>query len=127
MASKENVALAIMSEASIGNKEEQIAVGFACQRNSKHAKNQTPTKAILDLAEKIVNGTISDPTKGANHWYSPRSMPKEGQETKGYDVKGGLEQVEGVSKKNYKPGWADSKKEVHIAGVRPAYFKFFKI
>jgi hypothetical protein len=56
-----------MSEASIGNKAEQIAVGFACQRNADHASNQSPTTAIIQLANDILGGKIKDPTKGADH------------------------------------------------------------
>lgn len=139
-----------MSEASIGNRSEQIAIGFACQRNRAHASGQVPTEAIKKLAEDIglfltsvlrmpyfqifflVKGLIADPTNGADHWYSPRSMPMEDEAYKCkpqglFDCGGGLEQVQGLPKKNYKPRWADEKKKVVIPGVREAYFKFYAI
>ncbi len=69
---------------------------------------------------------VKDWTAGANHWYSPRSMPKEGDSCKGFDCSGGLEQTEGLSKRNYRPGWAAKCPYINIAGVRPAYFKFHR-
>ena len=123
---KQAIAKAIMSEASIGNQAEQIAIGFASQRNSNHATNQVPSASVLALAESIVRGEVVDNSGGATHWYSPRSMPKEGDETKGFDVGGGLEQTTGLSKKNYRPKWASTMTHVAIDGVRDQYFKFYK-
>jgi hypothetical protein len=128
------LARCIMSEASIGNKVEQTAIGFACQRNSNHASNQSPTSAITQLAKDILAGKVSDPTQGANHWYSPSSMPKETQSsqcskpigTGNMDCSGGLESACGTTK-NYKPSWATSNKQVTISGVRDCYYKFFKL
>lgn len=42
---------------------------------------------------------INDIREGATHFYSPRSMPKEGESTTGRDVGGGLEQTPGLDKK----------------------------
>jgi hypothetical protein len=128
------LARCIMSEASIGNKAEQTAIGFACQRNSNHASNQSPTAAITQLAKDILDGKIKDPTQGANHWYSPSSMPKETQSslckkpvgTGVMDCGGGLESACGTTK-NYKPSWATASNQVTISGVRDCYFKFFKL
>lgn len=128
------LARCIMSEASIYNRAEQTAIGFACQRNRIHASNQSPTNAIIQLAKDILGGKISDPTRGANHWYSPHSMPKQSQSSlckrpvgKGImDCNGGLETVCGTTK-NYKPNWAAASKQVSIPGVRDCYFKFFKL
>ncbi|CAF1461187.1 unnamed protein product [Adineta steineri] len=123
-----------MSEASIGNSIEQTAIGFACQRNLKHASNQRPTPKITQLAKDILEERVHDPTRGANHWYSPYSMPKENEERKckqpigtGHtDCRGGLEQA-CDGKKNYKPSWANSNKQVVIPGMRPCRYKFFKL
>ncbi|CAF1467458.1 unnamed protein product [Rotaria sordida] len=123
-----------MSEASIGNRAERIAIGFACQRNRNHATNQSPTSSITQLAKDILAGEIDDPTDGANHWYSPRSMPKESQSslcsppvgTGRMDCSGGLENACG-STKNYKPKWATAERQVTIPDVRDCYFKFFKL
>ena len=132
--SVDDLARCIMSEASIGNKAEQTAIGFACQRNTNHAKNQSPTATIIQLAKDILAGKVVDPTKGANHWYSPRSMPKETESSKckspigrgSMDCSGGLENACGTTK-NYKPSWATASKQVTIADVRDCYYKFFKL
>ncbi len=127
------LARCIMSEASIGNKVEQTAIGFACQRNSNHASNQNPTASITQLAKDILAGKVQDPTEGANHWYSPRSMPKETQSqlckepvgTGIMDCSGGLENACGTTE-NYKPSWATANRQIVIPGVRDCYYKFFK-
>jgi hypothetical protein len=77
---------------------------------------------------------VNDPRKGANHWYSPFSMPKETQSSRctkpvGTDVMdcgGGLESACGTAQ-NYKPGWAMTSKQATIPGVRDCYYKFFKL
>lgn len=128
------LARCIMSEASIGNKAEQTAIGFACQRNSNHASNQSPTVVITQLAKDILDGKMKDPTKGANHWYSPSKMPKEAESTRCkkpigsgvMDCGGQLETVCGNAK-TYKPSWATSTKQILIPDVRDCYFKFFKL
>ncbi|CAF4011138.1 unnamed protein product [Adineta steineri] len=130
----DGLARCIMSEASIGNSIEQTAIGFACQRNLKHASNQRPTPKITQLAKDILEGRVHDPTRGANHWYSPYSMPKENEKSKckrpigtGHmDCRGGLEQA-CDGKKNYKPSWANSNKQVDIPDVRACRYKFFKL
>ena len=85
----------IMSEASIGNDAERTAVGWTVRnrmaRNnttrvadvaSAYAHNQAPTQQILALALSILQSATSlDPTNGATHFYSPRTMPKEGDNT----------------------------------------------
>jgi len=133
----QDVARAIMSEASVGTQDEKIAIGFACQRNRAHAKGQTPTPAIESLAKSIVSMSIPDPTQGADYWYSPRSMPNQNQCNlckfssvcpcgKGImDCGGGLEQVPGLPYKTYKPAWANEMKRVVVKGVRDRFFKFF--
>ena len=128
------LARCIMSEASIGNKVEQTAIGFACQRNSNHASNQNPTSAVTQLAKDILGRKVIDPTNGANHWYSPSSMPKESQSSKCkkpigsgvMDCGGGLESACGNTK-NYRPTWAAASKQVIISGVRECYYKFYKL
>ncbi|CAF1016685.1 unnamed protein product [Adineta steineri] len=126
------LARCIMSEASTGNRNEQIAIGFACQRNRNHASNQPPTYNVTKLAQDILARKINDTTNGANHWYSPRSMPNETQRfrckkpigTGHMDCNGGLEKSCEKSR-NYKPGWAKNRNPVYIPNVRDCYFKFF--
>ncbi len=67
------LARCIMSEAAMGNRIEQIAIGFACFRN------RNPLPGVVRLAQDILSGRISDPTKGANRWYSPVAMPNQMQ------------------------------------------------
>lgn len=134
-----DLAKIIMSEASVGNEVERRSVGFTVinrmKRNHKtkvksvwgaYAHNQAPTQSIKKLAEDILKGSVSDPTQGCTHYYSPRSMPKEGDDVTGFDIGGGLEQVENLSRKNYAPSWALTFIYVNINGVRPTYYKFFK-
>ena len=124
----------IMSEASTGNRAEQIAMGFACQRNANHASNKFPIASVTRIAQDIHAGRISDPTQGANRWYSPNLMPKENERFKckspigsgNIDCNGGLENI-CANMKNYKPSWAVEKKFISIKDVRSCYFKFYKI
>lgn len=79
-------------------------------RNEQHAyaTNQHPTAEAMRIARAVLAGTIADPTGGATHFYSPISMPAEGQDTTGYDV-WGLEQVNGLGHRNYAPRWAEGR------------------
>lgn len=128
-----------MSEASIGNDAERIAVGStALNRMHRDSTNdvtdvwdayshgQDPVPEITTLATNLLNGSIGDNSNGATHYYSPRSMPKEGDATSGYDVGGGLEQTQGVNGRNYKPSWSLTYTPKAVSGARPAYFKFFR-
>jgi hypothetical protein len=91
-------------------------------------RNQKPTNAVVELAKKILAGQLADPSDGLTHWYSPISMPKVGDPVQGYDTKGGLEQVEGLEKQNYRPPWSISAdfEELTFPGVKPKKFKFFR-
>ena len=75
-----------------------------------------------DLTQKLWNekdNTDNDPTRGATYFFSPRSMPWEGEKDKyierlkkhfrDFDTEGGLHEVPGTSKKVYFPGWAKPK------------------
>jgi Tol biopolymer transport system component len=150
------LAKAIMSEASIGTQQEQIAVGW-CVLNRLHkgsfgdtmeavvkngfAWNQEPTQQIKDLANDVLEGVLTDPTDGALYFFSPKSMPKEGENVQGYDVGGGLHIVPGTLYKVYFPSWAEPSKEINedtksyqttsgmawteLNGIRNWYFMFY--
>ncbi len=96
----------------------------------QHGK--APTAAAILIAKGILDGTIPDPTDGATHFYTPKIMPKEGEDTTGVDVSGGLESVPGVvdddgkAVKNYRPGFASTFTEKTVPGVPPAIFKFYQ-
>ena len=130
----------IMSEASIGNQVERTAVGFTVVnrmlRNKvtsvsdvwgTYAHRQTPIPEITSLSSQILSGKIPDPTSGATHFYSPLSMPREGDPTSGYDVGGGLERVPPLSYKTYRPSWSLTYTLITVAGTRPAYYKFYRM
>jgi len=86
------LARVIVSEASIGTRDEQIAVGWTVRnrmtRNNttrvaevvivngydKYAHNQSPTAYYYELARSILESNGSDPTSGATHFFSPRSF-----------------------------------------------------
>ena len=138
------LATALMSEASVGTSEERVSVawtifnrvnspnfpdticGVANQRG-QYAMNQKPTQELLDLAASLIAEPGDDPTGGATHFFSPMGMPKEGEATGGYDIGGGLHEVEGISGKVYFPSWALTMESVgDITGVRPGYYMFYR-
>ena len=128
------LARCIMAEAPLGNKVEQTAIGFACPRNPNHGSNRNPYTYMIRVAQDINAGRVSDPSKEANRWYSPYSMPKEAESAKckqpigkgTVDCGGGLENPCGTTK-NYKPSWVVSNKQVTVAGARDCYYKLFKM
>ena len=83
------------------------------------------------IAQGIMTGSIADPTAGATHFYTPRIMPKKGEDTDGIDVGGGLETVPDVTDngkpvQNYRPSWALSFDRRIVANVPEASFKFYR-
>lgn len=135
-----DLATIIMSEASVGNTAERLSVAFTLVNRMiksgvssvrdvwrAYSHNQQPAPAIVSLARDTLSGQHADPTGGCTHYYSPRSMPTEGQPTSGFNVAGGLELVPPLVARNYVPGWAQTMNVVHVSGVRPDYFKFYKV
>lgn len=129
----------ITSEASIGNTTERRAVGYSVlnrmDRNGTtdvtsewdaYAHSQDPTSEIHDLAGRILRCQEPDPSCGATHFYSPRSMPKEGDDTSGYDTGGGLEWTPGLDERNYAPSWSETMARSYVVGSRQAYYKFYR-
>ena len=126
------LAKAIMSEASIGTLDEQVAVGWTVLNRLDnrygdsieyivkrwYAYNQEPTEDIQALATEILERKVSDPTNGGTHFFSPRGMPWEGDENSyierlgrhfnEFDTGGGVHQVplDGKDTKVYFPSWA---------------------
>jgi len=161
------LAKAIMSEASVGTPEERAAVGWTVLnrlRSSRYgnsikdivtspgqyATGQEPTADIVAFAKDLLEGKIPDPTDGATYFFSPCGMPKEGEDTTGFDVGGGLQQVplDGQALKVYFPSFAKPQKETviteditsyltanpipnklewrNLLGVRTWYFMFYR-
>jgi len=161
------LAKAIMSEASVGTPEERAAVGWTVLNRlrsggygnsikdivtspGQYATGQEPTAEIVARAKDLLEGKIPDPTDGATYFFSPHLMPKEGEDTTGFDVGGGLQQVplDGQDLKVYFPSFAKPQKETviteditsyltarpipnklewrNLLGVRTWYFMFFR-
>jgi hypothetical protein len=99
--------------------------------HGNHVHNHMPTSTRLRLAESILNGTARDISQGVTHFYSPVSMPKEGEPSSRTDVHGGVESVSGVMKnnrpvRNYRPGWAKRTSAVRVPDIQDKDFKFYR-
>lgn len=134
-----DLAAVMHAEAGGESKTAQAAVGFTIMnrmtrngatkvRSAWHgfAHRNTHKAGELTLAKAILEGTEPDISQGATHFYTPGQMPHEGQSTQNVDVQGGLESVDGVQGKTYRPGWATSYAPVSIPGIPPSVFKFYK-
>ncbi len=94
---------------------------------AQYAHNQQPNPEIKELAKRLLQGQIEDVTGGATHFFSPISMPKEGESTSGFDTGGGLHTVTGIDSKVYFPSWAETMNYVgSLKNVRSAYFMFYR-
>lgn len=137
----EHLAQILMSEASphVANDAERIAVGYTVVNRmyqtgklavrdvwDAYAHHASPTDDLRTLATNILRQAVPDTTWGATHFYSPCSMPKEGELVHGFDTSGGLEHTAGLSNKNYRPGWATTYEPVVVDGVRPTHYKFYR-
>ncbi|MEK7353092.1 MAG: cell wall hydrolase [Chloroflexota bacterium] len=93
----------------------------------QYAHKQEPTSEIREFAKKLLEGGIPDATGGATYFFSPVSMPKEGEPTAGFDTGGGLHSVTGVDKKVYFPSWTNTMAYAgDLRNVRQAYFMFYR-
>ncbi|HSS96598.1 MAG TPA: hypothetical protein VLK33_06205, partial [Terriglobales bacterium] len=71
-----------------------------------------------------------DPTGGAIKWYSPRSMPKDGDSCKGVDCDGGLiteTNDAGKTVKAYAPSFHKTMKAAAVTGARNWYLRLYKL
>jgi hypothetical protein len=145
------LARVLISEASIGNKVERHAVGLTVINRMKkmgtknvrevvkiggfyhYAIDQDPSlyPEYAELAKLLLSGKIKDFTGGATHFYSPYSMPKQGEKTQGFDCGGGL--VRYINPATNKPqmictpSWSKTLRYIDLTqeGVRPYYYEFF--
>jgi hypothetical protein len=105
----ELLARVLISEASIGTDAEREAVGLTVINRMQAAHTNRVSKIVkvggfyhyaIDqdpslypeyslLAEQLLAGQITDFTNGATHFFSPHSMPKEGESSSGFDCDGG--------------------------------------
>lgn len=145
------LARVLISEASIGNEQERIAVGLTVINRMKkvstnkvkdvvrvngfnhYATNQDPSlyPEYTALAKRLLSGQIQDFTTGATHFFSPYSMPKEGESKTNFDCDGGfLSYINPESSQPVAvctPGWSKVMRHVDLSafGVRPYYFEFY--
>lgn len=94
----------------------------------KYAVAPAANPDMTPIARALLSGRLGDNTGGATNIYSPRSMPREDGDTKGWDVGGGLEQTPGLDSRNYSPGFANGPKKFpqnHVPGARDYIFKFY--
>ncbi len=131
----------VVSEASVGNEEEQRAVAWTFRNRLdrglallSYAMDGTPNReAYFDLAREVLTAPVeADVTKGATHFFSPRSMPLQGQENRCkpngiYDCDGGLVFVEGLDAPAYAPFWHLLYEWLPVAGIRKTHFLFYRI
>ena len=136
------IAKVVVSEASVGNKEEQRAVAWTFRNRLDRglsllsfAMDRTPDQDwYLELAHHVLTMPAeADVTNGATHFFSPRSMPLQGDEdrckTHGgiYDCDGGLVYVEGLTKPAYAPFWHLLYEWLPVPGIRKTHFLFYRI
>jgi uncharacterized protein DUF4157 len=149
----------VHSEVGIGNADEKKAVAWAMRNQmirvgtakvaSAFKVNQVSRKQTVKIdpkdlpdevrrknesaaiADEILKKAMSDDTtSGANRWWSPDSMPKEGESCAGMDCKGGLVTVKDLTGKNrkvYSPSWAKDMTRVKISGVRNWRLMLYKL
>lgn len=135
------LATIIVSEASVGTEVEQRAVAWTVRNRldrglslHSYATNHTPGDPYFELAREVLTAPPEDDlTNGATHFFSPRSMPWQGEEAlckaNGgvYDCQGGLVYVEGLDKPAYAPFWHLTYQWLPVPGVRKTHFLFYRI
>lgn len=143
----EDLARIIASEARGSNETAQTMVGWTVVNrmkkhhfkmvssvwaNHRYAHGYPPTTTSRRIASAILTGKEKNNIQGAVFFYSPLIMPKEGDKNLSrYDIKGGLETVDGVRRngkpvKNYAPGWAVPERRVLTPDIPECTFKFYK-
>ncbi|WP_281556869.1 DUF4157 domain-containing protein [Thalassomonas sp. RHCl1] len=101
---KADLATIIRSELGVGNTTEQTAIAWAvrnqmirlntnsvekAKKHFKDADDQSATTGTNTIAETVLKQNMTaDTVSGAIKWYSPRSMPKKGEEAKCKPPKG---------------------------------------
>jgi hypothetical protein len=136
------LARVIVSEASVGNENEQRAVAWTFRNRLdrglslySYARERTPNREwYFELAGQVLTAPVeADVTKGATHFFSPRSMPRQGQEARCkanggiYDCRGGLVFVEGLDTPAYAPFWHLLYQWLPCDGIRKTHFLFYRI
>lgn len=140
------VARIIFSEMGTGEEAEKRAIAWAvrnqmvrlntrdaavAQAQFGDAQNQAPNDETRELAQEVLSVDMGhDTTSGAIKWFSPKSMPSEGESCSGFDCGGGLITVNdtgGTAHRKYAPTFHRHMSYVAIAGVREWYARFYKL
>jgi hypothetical protein len=136
----------IQSEMGVGNDVERRAVAW-CVRNQmirhgttdvvaartqfRDAHDQAATAATRTIAEDILKLPMSsDITGGSIKWFSPRSMPREGQSCANVDCGGGLIDVNdegGTRVRIFAPTWHRTMRFNAITGVREWFLRVYAL
>lgn len=144
----EDLARIIASEARGSNEIAQNTVGWtvinrmnkynfknvsSVWSHHRYAHGYPPTTTSRNIADAILSNCSLDTSKGATLFYSPLTMPKEGDKNlHGFDIGGGLKSVDGVRDrsgkpiKNYAPRWAKESKRVRVFTIPEREFKFYR-
>lgn len=91
-----------------------------------YAHSKEPSSESLALARDVLTCSVADESRGATHFYSPQSMPKEGEDTSGYDTGGGLEWTPGLDDRNYRPSWSVDFPRCYVPDAVQKRFKFYR-
>ncbi len=135
------LAAIIVSEASVGTEVEQRAVAWTARNRldrglslHSYAYEDAPSDGYVEMARQVLTAPPeSDLTNGATHFFSPRSMPLQGEESRCkqgggiYDCQGGLVYVEGLDQPAYAPFWHLTYQWLPVPGVRKTHFLFYRI
>ncbi len=145
-ANVEVLARIIRSEMGVGNEVEQRAIAWAVRNQMvrlntrdatvardhfSDAHGQAPNDDARRLAQEVLSVDMGhDTTSGAIKWFSPQSMPSEGESCSGYDCGGGLITVNdtgGTAHRKFAPTFHLDMRHIAIAGVREWYVRFYKL
>ena len=146
VANVETVAKIIRSEMGIGNAAEQRAIAWAVRnqmvrlntRDATAAQNHfhdasasSATDGSRHLAQEVLSVDMGhDTSGGAIKWFSPQSMPSDGQSCTGFDCGGGLITVtdtSGTNHRKYAPTFHNDMTFVPLAGVRDWFLRLYKL
>jgi peptidoglycan hydrolase-like protein with peptidoglycan-binding domain len=139
----------IKSEMGVGNNTEKNALAFAvrnqmirmntssvadARKKFNDAHDQPAGSDEQNIAKDVLNKPMSDDTTGGSiKWFSPKEMPKKGEESKcsaGIDCRGGLIQVNDTANNTrdvYAPSWHKTMTFVAAAGTREWLVRFYRL
>lgn len=145
-ANVETVARIIRSEMGIGNAAEQRAIAWAvrnqmvrlntrdaiaAQNHFGDAHGSAPTDDDRHLAQEVLSVDMRNDTGGgAIKWFSPRSMPSEGESCARFDCRGGLITVAdpaGINRRKFAPAFHRDMTYVAVTAARDWFVRFYRL